>query len=247
LCSDTQITYPANHKYYESKIYNYSDSGKETGIAVTYAGNPNLMKMFDGKFSAALKLVAKPYTTEKVQEVIETVLSMMDLVDSDPDGLHMLCGIAIKGVSPVLLKTERKIVGRVVENFDYVGVGDSSLLRYLAPLVTRTVRFYSQQALHIGTYLILQAKRFVDGCGGDTIGIVLKPYGGRTELLQSHYMEERLLALEFSLGSVASALFFGRLTDDQFGQFCDQLIRELKEYRKQFCGSDDSEAQKSPG
>ena len=60
LGADNQITWPTNHKYYECKIYRFSFD--RCPVAFTFAGNPNLMKMFHGKFEAAMKLVPPPYT-----------------------------------------------------------------------------------------------------------------------------------------------------------------------------------------
>ncbi|HEY6306619.1 MAG TPA: hypothetical protein VI488_09210, partial [Candidatus Angelobacter sp.] len=63
LCADTQITYPANHKYYEKKIYLQAQGDWLAGFS--YAGNPNLMKSFDGKFRDAMTVIPGPYTAAK--------------------------------------------------------------------------------------------------------------------------------------------------------------------------------------
>jgi hypothetical protein len=94
------------------------------------------MKMFDGKFKESMKLVPSPYTAERIMEVIETVLGLMDVIDEDSVGLYMLCGIATALSDFRFIKTSQKIVSEV-RLYDYVGVGDSSLLRYLVPLVAR--------------------------------------------------------------------------------------------------------------
>src|SRR5271167_4782076 len=59
LCADNQITWPQFHKYYECKIYPHSTP--EWATVFTFAGNPSLMKSFDGKFEGAMRLVPPPY------------------------------------------------------------------------------------------------------------------------------------------------------------------------------------------
>ncbi|MFZ0418258.1 MAG: hypothetical protein WAM04_09125 [Candidatus Sulfotelmatobacter sp.] len=229
LCSDTQITYPANHKYYETKLYRHSGAGWEA--AFIYAGNPNLMKSFYGKFGAAMRLVPPPWSCAKIHGVIETLLNEMDVVDSDPDGLQMLCAIC---VAPdfAFLKTERKIVS-LASGMEYIGLGDSSLLRYLAPLLVQTRAHIASQAMMLGNFLVQQAKRYVDGCGGETNGLVLKSDGRATWYTHIDRIEQRFLSLEFALGQVATFLFDGRVTEHEFNGKIDQLTTALKDFRRE--------------
>jgi hypothetical protein len=229
LCSDTQITYPANHKYYETKLYRHSSRGWYA--AFTYSGNPNLMKSFNGKFDGAMKLVPPPYSCAKIQDAIETVLNLMDVVDSDLDGLQMLCGIC---VAPEFsfLKTDRKIVC-LASGMEYVGVGDSSLLRYLAPLLVQTRDYTTSQAAMLGNFLVMQAKRYVDGCGGDINGIVLKNDGKALWYSHTDQIEQRLLVLEYMLGRVATCLFDGRFSEGEFNEKIDELTSAIKNFRKE--------------
>ena len=229
LCSDNQITYPTNHKYYECKIYPHSIPGGR--IAFTFAGNPNVMKMFDGKFKAAIQMAPTPHTASQIQDAVETVLGLMDIVDSDPDGLHMLCAIALQTPEVRLLKTERKAVTEVPK-FDYVGVGDSSLLRYLAPLMAQPDSYTCDQAIGLGVCLVLQAKRYIDGCGGDTDVAILR--GNQKDNLRfrsGHSMEQVFLRLEQLLNRVVTDLFDIRKTTDEFGESVEHLAKALKGYR----------------
>src|SRR4029077_7471690 len=94
-----------------------------------------------------------------------------------------------------LLKTERKAVSEV-RNVDYVGVGDSSLLRYLSPLIVLGRLPTTNQAQYLGTYLVQQAKCYVDGCGGSTQAMTLQRDGFAIISLDASQVEDRLLKLE---------------------------------------------------
>lgn len=234
VCADTQITYPANHKYYETKLYWHLPQAWKA--VFTFSGNPTLMKSFDGKFHDAMKLASPPFTAAQIHEVIEAILSRMDTVESDPDGLHMICGIVIPSSEMRLLKTDRKIV-TTIEGWggvhDYVGVGDSSVLRYLEPLLASSGIGSIREAVILGVYLTLQAKRYVDGCGGDTNVIVVRR-DGTTEHRDTlaHDIETRLKLLEGFAGNVATALFDNAISDQDFEETIQEFCTKLREQRK---------------
>ena len=95
--------------------------------------------------------------------------------------LSLLCGIVIPDKEFRLVKTEGWNV-REVERSDYVGVGDSSLLRFLAPLLVRRRVFLTKEAYNISAYLVFQAKRYVDGCGGNTDAVIMEKNGHATNI-----------------------------------------------------------------
>jgi hypothetical protein len=201
-------------------------------VAFTYSGNPSLMKMFEGKFLDAIARLKPPLDAVTVQNLIETVLSMMDVVDSDPDGLHMLCGIVIPGKEMRLVHTERKAV-RHVSDHHYVGAGDSSVLRYLLPTLTKHSNgFAAWQAINVGVYLTLQAKRYVDGCGGDTDVLTLTP-SGRIRPSEAHHIEQDLLKLEFLMDRAATALFDLSLPDEEFKDHLNRFVEGVEEQREE--------------
>jgi len=180
-----------------------------------------------------MKLVQRPFTESKIRDVIETVLSFMDVLDNDSDGLHLLCGIVVQPSGMKFLKTERKIVSEVHSRFDYVGVGDSSLLRYLAPLLTQRPRYKAEQACYLGIYLTLQAKRYVDGCGGETDGIILKKNGSSTVFSSPYPIEQALLKMEFLLGRVAT-FFFEDIPESEFNDHLRRFTESLQSQRPDF-------------
>ena len=89
LCSDTQITFPESHKYYERKIHPHTNPS--WSMAFTYAGSPNLMRTFNEKF--AMKQAIARFSVLSIAEVLEDVRSGMNVLDSDSYGLYLLCAI----------------------------------------------------------------------------------------------------------------------------------------------------------
>jgi hypothetical protein len=82
LCSDTQITFPESHKYYEHKIY--PPTNPSWSIAFTYAGSPNLMKMFNLKFATADEIGYCSFQCAvDCEGAREDVLSGMNVLDTD--------------------------------------------------------------------------------------------------------------------------------------------------------------------
>lgn len=96
LCADNQITWPQSHKAYECKIYlHFTD---EWWMVNTFAGDVDLVKSFNGKFEDAMTKISAPYTAAKIQDVIETVLSFLNVLDANPADLWMLCRYNNRGL-----------------------------------------------------------------------------------------------------------------------------------------------------
>jgi hypothetical protein len=114
----------------------------------------------------------------------------------------------------VLLKTSSISVGEV-DFFDFVGVGDSQLIRYLSQLfLFEPVTVKSATA--IATYLVARAKVFVQGCGGDTNLIQLLPPGrihDLSDMMPSS--EQQVLRSEFFLKQFIRDLIDSSKTEEE--------------------------------
>lgn len=198
----------------------------------TFAGDPDLVKSFNGKFRDAMSKVKPPHTAAQIQDVIETVLSFLDVLDANPTELWMLCAIAIPNTEMRLVRTTGKIVSQVPD-YSYIGVGDSSLLRHLGQLVMMVQHYKpyrANQASMLGVYLVLKAKAFIEGCGGDTDVYILRS-NGHLELDSGGYYntEQKLLRIESKIKVVASCFFDKRIPDAEFDKALAELVRVLKE------------------
>ena len=231
LAADNLVTWEGMHQYYECKLYPYSD--KECQVVFTYAGNPDLMKMFDGKFKSTVSTDIKPpVTVAKIQNHIEAVLLNIAALTVPGELLRVLAGIVIPGKEFGLVKTDNLIV-RPVTTFDYVGTGDSSVVRYLSPLMIRTRGYTAQQAKLIAAYLLWVAKRYVTGCGGNTDIVIMRPNGSRDNMINGgRVIELRLELLEHVAGLLASTFFDGRRSEQELDDYMVRLTRMLKSDRK---------------
>jgi len=233
LAADSLISVPGYHKYYECKLYAHGKEG--LAIAFTFAGNPIVMKMFNGKFEKGLAQLRGTIHADDVQNLVEHVLSDMDILDGEGAiQLHMLCGVSVATPQEMrLIRTEGKAVANI-SGFDYIGVGDTSLLRYLVPLVTETNTYTADQAFGLAVLLILQAKRYVTDCGGDTNVYIVKPNGHlEVRSVSSAYnAEQYLLRLELFSKKVASALFDRRIESAEFDDALKGFLEELASQRE---------------
>lgn len=230
LCSDTQVTWERFHKYYEHKIQTHSGDGWL--VSYTYSGNPSVMRMFDGKFHDAIARFAPPLDAPTIQNLIETVLSLLDVLDNEPNALCMLCGIVISGKEMRLVHTEGKVVS-TVDRHHFIGAGDSSVLRYLVPTLTqKSDGWVAWQAVNVGVYLTLQAKRYVDGCGGDTDVMILKR-NGHVQTTEPYHLEQDLLKLEFLMGRAATGLFDLTMPDEEFQDHLKRFVSTVEDERRE--------------
>jgi hypothetical protein len=131
-----------------------------------------------------------------------------------------------------LVRTEGKLLSDV-SSFDYVGCGDSSVLRYLAPIMADKDRWMSiNQALQVGTHWVLQAKRYAEDCGGDTDAFVLHWNGGmQTRSNMTYNWEQHCLRLERDAGKIFQSFWDTSVDAAQFDQILDRFCVHLREER----------------
>lgn len=171
MCSDQQITSKGWHKYHESKMYAISSFGDQAPYTamLTYAGDPHLAKTIYEKLAASQIGFD---STESLKSLLEGLLS--EIPRDDAESTHFLCGFCRKPGILGLLRTSGYSVHEV--GADRIGLGDSSLLSFLFSLmVAQPIDVW--RAVVIGHYIIEQAKKFLDGCGGDTDIQILRGNG----------------------------------------------------------------------
>ncbi len=241
LSADQQVTWGDSHKAYERKLRCHSSDG--WNAAFTYAGSPVLWNSFNDKFGEAMKLLRKPPTIRIIREMVETILGLFDELKDDPTCLNLLCAVIVPGEDYALFRTEGNVI-HSVRDYEYVGCGDSSLLRFLGPLITadppvatedqagRIVR----QAVMMATYLVMKAKTHIDGCGGDTDVLVVRPDGSLTlwSSPEIYKIEQMMLMLEHHTSHVAAHFFDRRFSDDQLAKTLEFLVSRLKSDHHEF-------------
>ena len=130
----------------------------------------------------------------------------------------------------MFLRTKRTLVTEA--EWECLGLGDSSLARYLAATF-HWPQMTTGQALLLGIYMTQQAKRYVNGCGGDTDALVLG-YGGAVEEIERGQTAKMEQYLELAVGEASSLLAVmmrTELSDSETNLLLEQItlkVRDLK-------------------
>ncbi len=228
LGADTQLTASGSHKGYACKLF--ADGSSTWSAAVTYAGYTSFVDSFNDRFQEEISNAEKQWTVTPalVRDVITSILRTFDA--SDSDSTELLCGISLAGKNQRLFKTKGTLVSEVKDHA-YIGVGDSSVIRYILPLIARHGIQDAQQACLVATYLIRAAKMYIDGCGGDTDIWMLKPSGERV-VWGGHTaaVEDQLAMAEYFFSEAATGLL-GGTDDEKFEDAIARLVTSLKSRR----------------
>jgi hypothetical protein len=229
LSSDTLITVQGSHKFYQTKFYPIDLLDNAGRICFIFSGEPDLMNMFRDKFLKEITSMEYAPTVQGTRDVIEKILQQMEheIINSldRGGGLSTLCAMAIDN-SLVLLKTSETSVHEV-NFYDYLGAGDSSLIRYLTPLfLFEPVSL--KKATVIAAYFVAKAKAFVDGCGGETTLMQILPNGKLVDC-SAVITDQSVLMSEFLLKMFICGLMESDRTEKQnkeaMKRFSDSLGR----------------------
>jgi hypothetical protein len=171
LCCDSQMTAPGQMKYHESKIHtitSLSDKNQWT-VAITYSGDPNIMKSLYTKMRDRLlphrETVDQEFVCETLQQTLIDVHNTS--TDVDREFVDIICAVSVN--DSLRMYVGKRTTLHEESDTAYSGAGDSSLSRFLAQTLPVSVKpMFTKNAQLLGVYIIEQAKLFVDGCGGDT-------------------------------------------------------------------------------
>lgn len=192
LGADRQITATGAFKYHEPK---YRIENFDTFTAVfAYAGLPGMAQEIHDKISAGLVGIGPDRAgVESVRQVTENVLSEMGRLYTDLQ-VQMLIGVTSWQGGTDLLKFDGKAV-HVARDFEYLGFGDSSLIRFLADSLY-TKHLTVSTGMDLAIYLVKKAEDYIDGCGGPIDVISLEPVDRSCKRLAQHYIQDRLRKME---------------------------------------------------
>jgi hypothetical protein len=186
LCSDRQLTGQGGYKYEERKIYFYS-CPPDLNLIFSFAGDQDAARLMFDKVTAAMdEFSAERNMAER--QARNALIAIYD--DKHTKGLQTLIGFFYKGNEPFLIKTvERKVLLGVPA--EYIGVGDSSVLRYICDiLVTKLLSV--QEACSVGSYIVRTANKYIDGCSGGPDITVLYADGKIAEDYAPEHMDQAL-------------------------------------------------------
>jgi hypothetical protein len=225
LCADREIG-TDQYKYYENKIFATHLAPNKGCAVLVYAGFPGTMNAVNEEFRKRVK--DQERTCEEVRLHLKEALRCT--IPAKPKERHqMLCGIC-DAKTHILLRVEDREIFPVLER-DFIGFGDSALVRYITGVFTKIgVPISMWQAKTLCIYLVAQAKKYGQSVGGPT-DIVSISEAGWFEEFRPSFSE----ALEKELDNAESALsvLLTILTDARSHKAdSDIAIEEFSKYLK---------------
>jgi hypothetical protein len=225
-------------KYQKSKIFmmGHQDNSPCWQIATTFAGDPVLMEALESRIRKELVAV-KPFPkVEDFEQCLKTAMPEIhaNVIQGEPE-LEVICGITTQDENPKMFYASRTAVVSA-GNVRYIGVGDSSLIRYLESKLYHPGLSVTE-AILIGVYITAQAKSHILGVGGDTNVAVLWT-GGHAELYDAAVtvdIEQDWESLEWNASKVLD-VFLARDTysEEDVLKQVEELSKRLKSLRKVF-------------
>jgi 20S proteasome alpha/beta subunit len=189
LCADQQVSAPGAFKYNECKIN--TETISDESVIFAYSGLPSLAREAREKITKKLEGVRVSY--DSVYRASDEVLTDMGRLYAQME-LQMLIGTAVLFEESTLLKFDGKGL-HVADDYNFLGVGDSSLLRFLAEAM------YSKQmnntdAVNLAIYLVRKAEKYIDGCGGPIDAAILHWGDEICEMLSNAEVQDRIKQME---------------------------------------------------
>jgi len=159
LCSD-RLHSGQGYKFQQSKIF--SIQRQDYSFIFSFAGDPDSARMMFEKTRDAMRMV----TVQRDESVKDVVKQTLEKVFShkQANGLQTLIGVKTKEDYFLIKTIEKKVVEGSTE---YIGCGDSSVLRYICDLLLES-QLTTAEAVVIGTYIVSVAGRYVEQCGEDS-------------------------------------------------------------------------------
>jgi 20S proteasome alpha/beta subunit len=191
ICADQQITAPGAFKYHQTKIkVEHFDS---FAAVFAYSGLPGLALEVHDKIANTLRKMSADQPVSKiVRETADNVLSNMGRLYTELE-LQMLIGTSARDEKAALVRFDGKSVHAAVD-FNYMGVGESSLIRFLAQKLY-TSKIDLEIGADLGAYLIKKAEDYIDGCGGP-IDVVAVGDDYAVKKWSHAIVQERIRAME---------------------------------------------------
>lgn len=203
ICADEEVLVggpdknPA--KYYEERISCVDLFG--SALVSSYGGSSDLWKEATEKITCRLLELQGPEEEGDVCVIPQTIYETADEVFTGmgrPSNLQMLIGVGGVFGAPELFVFDQGAIHRA-SGITCVGVGDSSLIRYLAESLY-SPSMSLEAAKNLGIFLISRAAQYVNGVGAPIDAVVLA--GHQPEWLGDTEIKEReaaMLAREKSL------------------------------------------------
>ena len=234
LAADTQVT-ATNYKDYAPKL---GFTGTRS-FCVGMAGSGYLDLLND-----TIDSLTKHLPTvggNSIQEIHDKIRNKLTAIyrphRKDARSQQLLTAICIPPESPRLFVWRTNIPSE--EGIAVIGCGDVELTRFLKSLISAQPQT-ADEALHWALYVVWRAKKFVNGCGGDT-GALIVTNDAKVEKVtcpRTQYLETYLETVEQEIAEFTSKVMFSAVSQTDFsllmGGFRQRLWDAHEERFKDF-------------
>jgi hypothetical protein len=225
LGADTQLTAVGYHKSYGRKIYLVDSPCGGVDFSFAYSGSPTFASDFGDGLLGKIQDTGEPTDIFEARNVVAGVLSRY--VESDVHSNHLLVGFRIRDVVGLMRTSGYSVSLETDERPVFVGAGDSSALALALPLVSRFGLGTMQHGATLAILLIEIAKKYVDGCGGDT-DILMVPSVGKSSFLGLDTIQNEFLDLHRQIGAALSTVFYPGCEEGEREEVITELVDELR-------------------
>jgi hypothetical protein len=245
LMADRQMTTAGGLKYYQRKTWTFSVGSYH--VSSVYAGIPEMANAFQLEFKRALPddpYSWKPHKND-LQDLIETCLRRVWKKHKQDMQLEMLlCSWALGGTYQLWRSS-----GKVLTNAELgcIGVGDSSVIRYLFDTFARKGRWMQlEYFVPLGFYVMNQAKKYVEGCGGRTDCIIFQERRSGNQIIYANDLrpvkeiEELMESLEGVVVNLFGNFSDSKLSREGFSTMMKKLGNRIERIRTDMGLSKDS-------
>jgi 20S proteasome alpha/beta subunit len=188
LGADRQVTFPEGYKYEEQKIL--CSEAVDWRVLLTYAGDPGFAKEVHQDLPRRLNI--ENVNSQVAHQKIDEILTGMGRPYGDV-GTSLLIAVHVKEENACLWKFDGKWL-HSADGFDCLGVGDSSLIRYLSHTLY-SCDMTVENGAKVAVYLISRANKYVDKCSGGP-DIVALTHGGEVRFLDAAKVSELVITME---------------------------------------------------
>jgi len=183
LAADSQITKEGGLKYNEKKIFDFWY--RDFGAVMCYAGSPDIMNLVCERMDREVfhsfvgeSVVPGPPTSEwntLMRAKLKDVLKNIFKEHGSKHEIELLCALYNKEEGISVFRARGAVVS-LAEPAECLGVGDSSVLRFLSDLFL-SEEMTIQQGLVLACYMVAKAKTYIAGCGGPTQAVFVTHNG----------------------------------------------------------------------
>jgi len=164
LASDTQVTVEGFFKDDEFKIREISFEG-EGAVVGSFAGIPSLMNLAYKELEQRLCRVGAPGWKDVDKDIGKILSGLRVRYPNEMDGQQFLFALSSPHHYPTLYRADRDVLS--IEHWSCIGVGDSSLVRFLMGRLGNW-EVPIEWAMLLAAYIVHYAKKYIDKVGGAT-------------------------------------------------------------------------------